>query len=105
MTRGQRDRRIAQAYFFGAQASYLGRIHDLTQRRVLQIVAEQRAIMGTSSPRRDALRALRRSGGSRDGGRPRDPRLVMPESEAALYRKARRYYGAAYAREMMGIGA
>lgn len=38
-------------------------------------------------------------------GRPRDQSLALPPDDAALYAKVRRLYGAAYARELLGIGA
>ena len=98
MSKRTRDRAIAQANFCGKSRYELAAEYDLTPRRISQIIASQRELMGTPTGRRDAFRALNWENRGR-------PKLFIPDGERPHYVKLRRVMGAAYARDAMGLNS
>lgn len=98
MTRAERDQAIAAAFQRGEKREYLAALYGLTPRRISQIAASYG--LHRYHPDQVALGLHNR------GGRPRDPRLAkLTGEQARFYSYLRRGFGAAYAREALGVAA
>ena len=89
MTRAERDRQIVARWIAGETRTAIAESFGMTPRRVSQIAAEAGARRAGQAPLQI--------------GRPRLP--DMPTDTLAHYAKVRRYCGAAYARQALGIAA
>ena len=96
MTRAERDKAIAAAFKSGAARNDLAAQYGLTPRRIGQIAAEH----GVSRYHPDLVAA----GLFNRGGRPHDPALSsLSQEDRKFYGKVMRLYGAAYARDALGL--
>lgn len=95
-TMRERDQEIARRFAAGEGRKQIAYDYGLTPRRTFQI-AEAHGARHT----RDQIQQLHEDGKRRAGR----PRLHIPEEHRAFYVKARRHYGAALARELIGLAA
>lgn len=92
-----RNTEIAARFAKGETRTALAREYGLTPRRISQIAAAHGVHRYDADQVAMGLRFR--------GGRPRDAALAELADDAALYAKARRYFGAVEARRMLGIAA
>lgn len=98
MTRAERDRAIAAEFKAGATRTELARKYGLTARRISQIAAAHGVHRYDADQVAMGLRFR--------GGRPRDPQLAqLSERDRRFYTKVMQGFGAAYARQALGLAA
>ena len=98
MTLAERNQAIAAAFKAGASRTELAVRYGLTPRRISQIAAAHGVHRYDADQVAMGLRCK--------GGRPRDQNLAaMASDDARFYAYLRRDYGAAYARQAMGLAA
>lgn len=93
--RQRRDAEIVRRYIAGETRGEIGARFGITPRTVSRVLAAASPTMPEVACGRS-----RRPGGT-STGRPRE--IILPDEDMRFYRNVRNYYGAARARELLGI--
>jgi len=98
-----RNQNMASAYRRGATIAELAAEHKLSIRRVWDILRAQGIVLTPEQRKARRRASLERM--AAQGRRPGPTPLAIPEQDRAFYRRMRSYFGAARARELVGLAA